>query len=400
MTRRLSTLFHTCWLLLLFVAPTLHAETEDKLQLSGFARAILGYLDDENAEYVGYDNSISANQQSLLGLQAEYLFNDELSVTGQVVGFTDDQRNSGLEWLYISYSPSNALQIKLGRQRIPFFNYSDSLDVGFAYPWLTLPQQFYDTAFFSTFDGVLANYQFALNDWQINYEGYWGRFDDKIYLASEEINTQVIGLFGFNTSFAYKNLSLRASYNQGDVNIEQEEARLFSQQLRQFGFANNAEWLDANGLIQFYQLSANYENLDYFLRSEVSKMVSDGGLVADIESFYISAGYNFYPYTFYISYSQKDLHFDHSPSEIPLGVTPELDFLAATYADVIGRFADDKATGIKIGSRWDWQPNIAFKAEMTFVEAQDEISNDYAVKDLGGFDGHAMLYQLGVEWVF
>ena len=147
MTRRLSTLFHTCWLLLLCVAPTLHAETEDKLQLSGFARVILGYLDDENAEYVGYDNSISANQQSLLGLQAEYLFNDELSVTGQVVGFTDDQRNSGLEWLYISYSPSNALQIKLGRQRIPFFNYSDSLDVGFAYPWLTLPQQFYDTAF-------------------------------------------------------------------------------------------------------------------------------------------------------------------------------------------------------------------------------------------------------------
>ena len=101
MTRRLSTLFHTCWLLLLCVASTLHAETVDKLQLSGFARVILGYLDDENAEYVGYDNSISANQQSLLGLQAEYLFNDEWSVTGQVVGFTGDQRNSGLEWLYI-----------------------------------------------------------------------------------------------------------------------------------------------------------------------------------------------------------------------------------------------------------------------------------------------------------
>jgi hypothetical protein len=400
MMRNFSFLIPTFWLVLLCFAPALRAEADDKFQFSGFARVILGYLDDENAEYVGYDNSVSANKQSLLGLQAQYLFNDELSVTGQVIGFTDEQRNSGLEWLYMSYSPSNAWQVKLGRQRIPFFNYSDSLDVGFAYPWLTLPQQFYDTAFFSTFDGALANYQFVLSDWLIDVEGYWGRFDDKIYLASEEINTQVIGLFGFNTSLSYQNLTLRASYNQGDVNIEQEEARLFSQQLRQFGFADNAEWLDANGLIQFYHLSANYENLDYFVRSEVSKMVSEGGLVAEIESFYVSAGYNFYPYTFYISISQKDLHFDHRNSEIPMGVSPELDFLAATYAGVLARFADDEATGIKIGTRWDWQPNIAFKAEMTYVEAHDKVSNNYAVRDLGRFDGHAMLYQLGMEWVF
>lgn len=396
----LSHLIAAYSLLLLCWASTLHAETEDKLQFSGFARVIMGYLDDKNAEYVGYENSISLNKQSLLGLQADYLFNDALSVTGQVVGFTDDQRHSGLEWLYLSYAPNNALQIKLGRQRIPFFNYSDSLDVGFAYPWITLPQQFYDTAFFTTFDGVLANYQFAVSDWLINYEGYWGRFDDKIYLANDEINTQVIGLFGMNANFGYKNFTFRASYNQGDVSIEQEEAQHFSQQLRQLGFSDNADWLDANGLIQFYQLSANYENLDYFVRSEIAKLASEGGLVAEIDSFYISAGYNFYPYTVYISYSKKDLHFDHRRNEIPFGISPELDFLASTYASVLADFADDKSTGIKIGTRWDWRPHLAFKAEMTFLEAKDEISNDYAVKDLGNFDGSAILYQLGIEWVF
>jgi hypothetical protein len=376
------------------------AEDEKKLQFSGFARVIMGYLDDENAEYVGYDNSVNFNKQSLLGLQADYMFTDSFSLTGQVVGYTDKQRNSGLEWLYLTYRPNNALQLKIGRQRIPFFNYSDSLDVGFAYPWLTLPQQFYDTAFFSTFDGVLANYEFTINDWVINYEGYWGRFDDKIYLASQEIDTQVIGLFGVNTSVGYKNFTMRVSYNEGDVNIEQAEARQFSQLLRQFGFTENADWLDANGLIQFYQLSANYENLDYFVRSEMAKMVGDGGLVADIDSFYISAGYNFYPYTVYISYGKKDLHFDHLANEIPFGVSTELDTLAATYLGVLAAFPDDKSIGAKIGIRWDWHANLAFKAEMTLVEANDEISNDYAVKDLGGFDGRATLYQLGMEWVF
>ncbi|XQW86984.1 hypothetical protein ACOYR1_11935 [Thalassotalea piscium] len=376
------------------------AETEDKLHFSGFARVIMGYLDDENAEYIGYDNSVSLNQQSLLGLQADYQFNDKLSVTTQFVGYTQDQRNSGLEWLYLTYNPNNALQLKLGRQRIPFFNYSDSLDVGFAYPWLTLPQQFYDTAFFSTFDGILANYEFTANDWLINYEGYWGRFDDKIYLASQKIDTQVIGLIGANATFGYKNFTFRASYNQGDVNIAQDEAKQFSQLLRQVGFSDSADWLNANGLIKFYQLSANYENLNYFFRSEIAKMVGESGLVADINSFYISAGYNFYPYTVYISYSKKHLYFDHPANEIPFGVSPDLDTLAATYLGVLAAFPDDKSIGTKLGIRWDWLSNLAIKAEMTFVKANDKISNDYAVKDLGGFDGHAVLYQFGLEWVF
>ena len=387
-------------LILLGISHLSLAETEDKLQFSGFGRVIMGYLGDKDAEYVGYGNSISFDQQSLLGFQADYMFKDEITLTAQVVGYTDNQRNSGLEWLYLTYKPNNTLQLKLGRQRIPFFNYSDSLDVGFAYPWLTLPQQFYDTAFFSTYDGVLANYEFAVNEWWINFEGYWGRFDDKIYLASQEIDTQVIGLFGVNASVGYRNFTIRASYNQGDVNIEQTEARQFSQLLHQVGFTENADWLNANGLIQFYQLSANYENLDYFVRSEVAKMVGEGGLVADIDSYYISVGYNFDSYTVYISHSKKDLHFDHIVNQIPLGVSLELDTLAAAYNEVLATFPDDKSIGTKLGVRWDWNSNIAIKTEMTFVEAYDEISNDYSVKDLGDFDGRAILYQLGVEWVF
>ena len=73
--------------------------TPNPLEFSGFARVIMGYLDDENAEYVGYDNSISIDQQSLLGLQADYRLSEEIAFTGQVVGYTDDQRSSGLEWL-------------------------------------------------------------------------------------------------------------------------------------------------------------------------------------------------------------------------------------------------------------------------------------------------------------
>ena len=400
MNVRFLTITSSALLFLLCFSPITYAGNEDNLQFSGFARLLMGYVDDKNVEYVGYENNVSFDQQSLLGFQADYKLSEEFSVTGQLVAYTEEQRNSGLEWLYLTYTPNNALQVKLGRLRIPFFNYSDSLDIGFAYPWLTLPQQFYDTAFFSSFDGVLANYQFSVNDWLIHYEGYWGRFDDKIYLASQEIDTKVNDLFGVNASVGYKNLTFRASYNHGDAKVAQEEANQFSQLLRQLGFTDNADWLNANGLIQFYQLSVNYENLDYFVRSEVAKMVGESGLVADIDSYYISAGYNFYPYTVYISYGKKNLHFDHLTNQIPFGLSPELDTLAATYLGVLAAFPDDSSVGKKLGIRWDWHYNLALKAEMTLVEAYDDISNDYAVKNLGGFDGRAILYQLGLEWVF
>ncbi|WP_441002515.1 porin [Pseudocolwellia agarivorans] len=384
---------------LLSISSTVYAE-EDKLEFSGFARVIVGYLDDKNAEYVGYDDSLSINKQSLFALQADYKFNNDFSLTGQVIAHTDDQRQSGLEWLYLTYQPNNSLQVKLGRQRIPFFNYSDSLDVGFAYPWLTLPQQFYDSAFFATFDGILANYEFSINDWLINYEGYWGRFDGTIYTSDSEIDTKAIGLYGANVSVSYENFTVRASYNEGDVSIEQTDVEEFSQQLRQFGFINNADWLNTSGLIQFYHFSVNYENLDYFFRSEVSKLVGGSGLLPDINSFYVSAGYNFAPYTAYISYSKKDLYYKHAINEIPYGLSPGLDMLAGGYDAITTTFADDQSTGIKIGTRWDLKPDLAFKAEITFVEAEDNISNRFGLKDLGGFDGHALLYQIGAEWVF
>ncbi|WP_158768321.1 hypothetical protein [Paraglaciecola sp. L1A13] len=400
MIRRIFPLISASCIILLSCIHAVQAEDEDKLEFSGFARVIMGYLDDKNAEYVEYDNSVSFDHQSLLGLQADYQFNQDFSVTGQVVGHTATQRASGLEWLYLTYKPNNSLQIKLGKQRVPFFNYSDSLDVGFAYPWLTLPQQFYDTAFFSTFEGVLANYEFSLDDWVISYEGYWGYFDDEFYSGSRTIDTKVTGLFGLSTTLVYKHLSLRASYNQGDVQLELPEATQLAELLDQFGFSNNANWLNPDGPLQFYQLSANYEDLDYFVRSEAVKIVGKSGLIPDVNSYYITAGYNFYPYTAYISYSTRDVEFRHIPNEIPYGVSDQLDVLAATYDFVLSQFLDEKTNGSKIGIRWDWRSNVALKAEVTLVRADSKVSNDSALQDLGNFDGRAVLYQLGIDWVF
>jgi hypothetical protein len=60
-----------------------YAKADDALQFSGFARLVLGCLDESNATYFGYDDGISFDQQSLIGLQADYQLLDNLAVTEQ-----------------------------------------------------------------------------------------------------------------------------------------------------------------------------------------------------------------------------------------------------------------------------------------------------------------------------
>ena len=93
-------------------------------------------------------NSISIDNESLIGLQADYQIIDDLAITGQLIGHSGNKRDSGIEWLYLTYTPSNTLKFKLGKQRTPFLSYSDVIDVGYAYPWATLPQQTYPRHFF------------------------------------------------------------------------------------------------------------------------------------------------------------------------------------------------------------------------------------------------------------
>ena len=126
-------------LLIIAFSAVTFAEDDDKLQFSGFARLVLGYLDDKDANYLDYDNSLRIDKESLIGFQIDYQAFDSLAFTGQLIGHTDKERDSGIEWLYLTYTPTKKLKFKLGRQRTPFLNYSDVIDVGYAYPWATLP---------------------------------------------------------------------------------------------------------------------------------------------------------------------------------------------------------------------------------------------------------------------
>ncbi|WP_226989243.1 hypothetical protein [Paraglaciecola arctica] len=378
---------------------TLRAETIDKLQFSGFARVVMGYLDDKNAEYLGYDNSVSFDQESLIGVQVDYQLLDELAFTGQLIGHTGKERDSGVEWLYLTYAPTNKLKLKLGRQRTPFLNYSDVIDVGYAYPWATLPQQIYPRHFFSTFDGLMANYEITGKEFVMNIEGYWGYFEDKIVVSERVMNAKTNDFSGVISVVNYKNWTFRGSYHRGKTSIELDELTEFSGLLGQLGFIQSAESLATAGLTEVFQLSANYENLNYFIRTELNRIQADFVLVPDTDGYSISTGYNYFPFSTYIVYSKNKTQYEQPASDIPVGLSPQLDVIAFSYQEIFNQLPVDSSEAFTIGTRWDLKAGLALKGEVSWINGEETDRAYFSIND-PSFDRKATLYLLALEWVF
>jgi len=173
-------------------------EITDNLEVSGFARVIGGYLDHDDRRFEGYTDEVSFGEQSLVAVQPTYSFNDKLSVTSQLIGHTNSDRDSGVEWAYLSYQPNSAWHLRAGKLRTPFFIYSDSIDVGYSYPWVTAPIQIYDNYMFSTFNGASASYYQSGSEVALNLEAYYGYFKGDLFFEGSKVDleTEVEDLAG------------------------------------------------------------------------------------------------------------------------------------------------------------------------------------------------------------
>lgn len=376
-----------------------YADYDDNLQFSGFARVVGGYIDDADAKFNGYENKVSLGQQSLIGVQVDYQITDNISAAAQVIGRTGDDKESGIEWLYVTYAPTKALKFKLGRQRTPVFSYSDFSDVGFAYDWISLPQQVYQQFLFPNFDGLHAQYEYVNKSISLNFESYYGELDREFTYQGDSLDAKVKNMLGIVSKLDYEGWTFRASFHQGDANVTQQELSAFSDILRNVGFTQSADSLSNVGVGKFYQLSAFYENVNYFFRSEVTRLRTEVFLAPDSNGYFISGGMHFYPLSIYTSLSRDTNKYSAAVSEIPMGINDQLDQLAFGYQQIVSQIGNNSTVSYSIGGRWDWKDNLAFKAQVTLLKERDGYRGLFTDRN-ETFDGKAMFYQLALEWVF
>ncbi|MGX9418922.1 hypothetical protein ACWU4D_16400 [Vibrio sp. WJH972] len=372
------------------------AQISDDLTISGFGNITAGYLDTDQANFKGHSDDVSLKSDSLIGLQASYEFTPALSATIQGILHADSEDNDSIiNWAYASWQPDDNLLIKAGRQRTPFFALSDVLDVGYAYPWITAPIQVYSAWLFPTFDGVDLAWGYSTGEVDTTFEGYVGRYDGEIELSDYSTDYTIDIFGGLITKVNWKDFEFRASFHRGKVDIGLTEIDTLKSGLALAGFTASADALSREGWIEAKQLSVSYDNLDYFARAEWVLIESDLSIAAEIESYYLMGGYNFYPFSVHFTYAESQVDYPTFPDEIPSYYAP----LYEGWNEIMDRLSNDSLRSWTLGTRWDVLPKVALKAEVTLLDGDSE-ENSFFDSIEEGFDRDASLYKLSVEWVF
>ena len=397
----------------LFSGESLFGRLSERVRFSGFARVVGGAMDAEDASYQGYENSISFRQHSLFALQTEVDLTETFSFTTQLLAHASEQKDTGLEWAYLTWRPSNSWNFKAGRLRTPFYLYSDTLDVGYAYPWIIPPQQVYTPYLFPNFTGLSAAYQFNVGDFDIETEAYWGNFEGKISVVDNLVDVKADNMRGLILDVYRGNLRLRASYHRAHAEVKFQpadrlDAARLIEGLRQFRFNKSADSLKTKSDASFAQAAISYEALDYFLKAEWTSLRSDAFTIPSYDSYYLSGGYTFHPFNLPITAhatfaSLTDKGIPRPANEIPAGIgPPRLNQIRAGYAEAFERSQRNinNLQSLSVGLRWDVNPAVALKAEWVHLRGKRDKRSFFTFDQAADFDRKANLFLFGLEWVF
>ena len=385
-------------------ASTVHADSGD-LNIYGFMSVGVGILDSDKVTIEGFEGEGNFKQDTILALQITKQVNDKTTATGQLVSRGTDDFKTEAAWAFVAYQATEDFTARMGRLRIPFFYYSEFLEVGYAYNWVRLPSDIYNIPF-SSFDGVDFTQRFSIgsldNSIQINY----GRLTDELNIFDEDYKADLRNMAGISLNSTYGDWGFRLGGQRTEMTLEVETSTAY--QLAVMGGADPTEAAKDNNLrridqgqssaallaakyqldvdtaeefsldghvADFYNAAIMYDNGSYSLIAEVTAIEYESGLLVDNRAWLASVAKRIGSTTTHLTYS-------NSRDVLNSGDSGKLQ-------KAMNLQGEDKS--VTLGLRYDYDVNTALKVEAQY---HDELVHQ-------GVEGdHAMLYSFAVDVIF
>ncbi len=349
-----------------------------EIEFNGFATLAGGTTSDDSDLLHGYDGDFSFSPDSLFGLQANADLGDGLSVVGQLIARGEDDWDLELEWGYVGYELTDEIKLLAGRQRAPFFVYSDFLDVGYAYHWVAPPESVYSLPF-STIDGVTAVYTDYLGEWESIFQVSYGSNNQDAVISGQEVETEASNFITAALTLNYEWLSLRAGYAQADITFDIAQFDDLAAAWTQAGFADRADNIvveEDRGEFLGFGATVDYEK--FLLIAEYTVVKPGDNILAEEQtSWYVSGGYRLN--------DELMLHATVGGDEddantlaidgLPAPAFPPEDAFGTLYYTTVGAADSQREDSSfwQVGIRYDFHPAAVFKLE--YKQQDDDITN-------------------------
>ncbi|WP_148864527.1 hypothetical protein [Marinobacter fonticola] len=307
----------------------------DRVRLNGFFST--GYATASNdAGFAGINDESEVQDLSLMALQGTFSLSDDTQAIMQLVSRGEEDWDTELEWAYLSHQATNSLQLRAGKMRLPFFMYSDSLELGYAQPWARPPQAVYGPVTVTSYVGADATYTFNLSGSSINTQLFSGFTDESSATSGNEVEFR--NTVGINTEWTDYVWKVRAVAATAEVSVD---SRLLGQL-----FGQNSFTLADGERGNFYGLGFGYDNGTWQVVSEVTRIDVDGPFY-DTDSAYLTVGRRFDNVMPYATIGWLESKDD--------------DERAGPLSSVLDRSRDEYSLGV----RWDVLSGVAVKFDYT-----------------------------------
>ncbi len=389
--------------------------------VSGFASIGAGKINKNQLNFMEYTNEWSFESDSVLGVQGILTPTERLSLTAQVVarGFsynTDDEYQPEFEWLFASYDVTSDVRVRTGRLRTPHYLFSESLEVGYSYPWVRPPVDMYVFFLdpFSHFDGADINVQSTVGDIETEVKVFVGEMAGDFLGIDMEISRVV----GFTAAARLDQLTLRYGVNLNRIDLSLPNGHLLID-----GFAAAAaldpttfggiseNFYNDNDEFQYHGVGAQWEPGAWSITGEKYVLLGPSeGFSFDSRGWYLSVGRQFghwMPYTVVgeyrtridsrIVYQIRDTY-DVYP-EGQGGIFETLDRLrsAALFALLERNIGQRSNT---LGIRWDFHSNAALKLEFQYFDFLSQSTGHMLPDNLDAKPSDALVTTLIMDVVF
>ena len=349
---------------------------------------------DKDLRYLRYiDEDGSFKADSLFGFQAEARFNQQWGATVQAVASAPRTRDSGYEakirWAFLSYRPNNEWLFRAGRLRPPVLFNTQNAEVGVTYDQARLPMEVYSLSPVYDVDGGAFTRTWALENAEVNLDGYWGKTKLKFRLPfqrngmeryRENYFPEKVTLKGAVVSYSSGSLVLRGGAHQATLKSAASDEPFFDALSPTpfpapapfggtlYGPGNVVDAIYVNVLT----FGADWRWRDWRITGEYGQRIIDETKIAvESKSGYVTVARVIGKWTPYVTYARllsgRDTrqHFqDVNSTPVPLGAQGPPLFLPADFhrnlADVIPVYDQ---YSVMLGTSYSFSANSKLKLE-------------------------------------
>ncbi|MCB1957122.1 MAG: hypothetical protein KDG55_15690 [Rhodocyclaceae bacterium] len=322
-------------------------------------------------------DGIDFGADSVLGIQAGRNVAPGIDVTAQVI-VREDQTGHvepRVAWAFLCFNPLASMEIRLGRLRVPFFMYSESLWINYANPWVRPPTEVYGLNPFSDLDGADLTWRSQLGQYDLELRPFIGRSS----LERQFKRARLKRVLGLNATVFRDDFSVHVGHAESPLSLPWSDPLFLAVDgaLRQSGQGAVADQLSGDsGYARFDSVGLQWDDSRYLLSVEYARRAANR-YIPSAHGWEVTLGTRLGQFTLYSVLARQSQDAPVSSAQLPVAQLQ-------AGLDLFNASRNTAQRSVSLGVRMDVHRNAALKIEFTQAKVADaSMGSFFPVEDSG-----------------